>query len=124
MEYQVILSYLKQLQVSKFKECDYSLYLNYGTIGKLFYQDKVFIVILKKDSVCDYIFLEYYMKGVKNLEDILDSIRERIIAGRFIKTESELILQSIFPIFDESFLEQQINNSICVLEKMIHICKH
>jgi len=82
------------------------------------------IVILKKDSVCDYIFLEYYMKDVKNLEDILDSIRERIIAGRFIKTESELILQSIFPIFDESFLEQQINNSICVLEKMIHICKH
>ena len=64
------------------------------------------------------------MKDVKNLEDILDSIRERIIAGRFIKTESELILQSIFPIFDESFLEQQINNSICVLEKMIHICKH
>ena len=36
------------------------------------------------------------MKDVKNLEDILDSIRERIIAGRFIKTESELILQSIF----------------------------
>ena len=48
MEYQVILSYLEQLQVSKFKECDYSLYLNYGTIGKLFYQDKVFIVIKKK----------------------------------------------------------------------------
>ena len=64
------------------------------------------------------------MKDVKNLEDILDSIRELIIAGRFKKTESELILQSIFPIFDESFLEQQINNSICVLEKMIHICKH
>lgn len=64
------------------------------------------------------------MKDVKNLEDILDSIRERIIAGRFKKNESELILQSIFPIFDESFLEQQINNSICVLEKMIHICKH
>lgn len=57
-------------------------------------------------------------------KDILDSIRERIITDRFIKTESELILQSIFPIFDESFLEQQINNSICVLEKMIHICKH
>lgn len=57
-------------------------------------------------------------------KDILDSIRERIITNSFIKTESELILQSIFPIFDESFLEQQINNSICVLEKMIHICKH
>ena len=38
---------------------------------------------------------------------------------------TDIILQSFFPVlFEETFFERQINNSICVLEKMIHICKH
>ena len=41
----------------------------------------------------------------------------------YIVNGTNIILQSFFPIFEDKFIEQQINNSICVLERMIHICR-
>jgi hypothetical protein len=65
------------------------------------------------------------MNNVNDIEDSLKSIDERVIAGKYIVKGTDIILQTFFPVlFEETFFERQINNSICVLERMIHICKH
>ena len=119
METQVILSILKRLKAAHFEEN-----VNDGILGNLFYQDKTFTVKLYMDSVCQYICLEFPLYDVKNIEDSIESINERLIAGRYVINGTNIVLQSFFPIFETKFIEQQINHSICVLEKMIHICKH
>lgn len=119
MELQVILSILDQLQAAHFEENAQGNFL-----GTLVYQDRVFEVKLYKDAVCQYICLEYSLNDVNNIDDSIMSINERVIAGRYIKNGNNLVLQSIFPIFEAKFIEQQVNNSICVIEKMIHICQH
>ena len=119
MEIQVILSILRDLKVVHFEEK-----ANGSFLGNLVYQDYTFSVILYRDSVCQYICLEYHLNDVKNIKDSIESINERVVAGRYIVNGTNIILQSFFPIFEEKFIEQQINNSICVLERMIHICKH
>lgn len=119
MEIQVILSILKDLKVAHFEEK-----ANGSFLGNLVYQDYTFSVILYRDSVCQYICLEYLLNDVKNIKDTIESINERVIAGRYVVNGKNIVLQSFFPIFEDKFIEQQINNSICVLERMIHICKH
>ena len=94
-------------------------------LGTMVYQDYTFDVYLFKDSVCQYICIEYTLNNVKDIKDAVESINERVIAGRYIIKGTDIILQSFFPVlFEETFFERQINNSICVLEKMIHICEH
>ena len=119
MEIQVILSILRDLKVAHFEEK-----ANGSFLGNLVYQDYTFSVILYRDSVCQYICLEYLLNDVKNIKDTIESINERVIAGRYVVNGKNIVLQSFFPIFEDKFIEQQINNSICVLERMIHICKH
>lgn len=119
MELQVILSLLEQLQVAHFEENAQG-----GFLGTLVYQNKVFEVKLYKDAVCQYICLEYPLNDVNGIDDSIRSINERVIAGRYIKNGNNLVLRSFFPIFEARFIEQQVNNSICVIEKMIHICQH
>ena len=115
----MILSILKDLKVVHFEEK-----ANGSFLGNLVYQDYTFSVILYRDSVCQYICLEYLLNDVKNIKDTIESINERVIAGRYVVNGKNIVLQSFFPIFEDKFIEQQINNSICVLERMIHICKH
>ena len=119
MEAKIILSILKDLKVACFKED-----VNGDRLGNLVYQNNTFSVKLYRDSVCQYIFLEHSLNGVKNINDSIESINERVFAGRCIVNDTTIVLQTIFPIFEIKFIEQQINNAICVLEKMIHICKH
>ena len=64
MEIQVILSILKQLKVAHFEEK-----ANGSLLGNLVYQDYTFSVILYRDSVCQYICLEYPFNDVKNIKD-------------------------------------------------------
>lgn len=120
MKTEVIISCLKNLKVAHFKEEIH----HGGILGTLSYQDYTFVVYLIKDSVCQYIFLEYTINNVKNIKDSVESIKERIIASKVMVKDEDVILQTIFPIFEEKFIEQQINNAICVIEKMTHICKH
>ena len=120
MEIEVILSILKNLKVVRFEENAKGSFL-----GTMVYQDYTFGVYLFKDSVCQYICLEYALNDVKDIDSSVRSIDERVIAGRYIINGTDIILQSFFPVlFEETFFERQINNSICVLERMIHICKH
>lgn len=119
MEKQVIISILKDLKVAHFEEKT-----NGSFLGNLAYQNYTFSVILYRDSVCQYICLEYPLNNVNNIKDSIESINERVIAGRYVVNGKNIVLQSFFPIFEDKFIEQQINNSICVLERMIHICKH
>ncbi len=119
MEIKVILSILKNLKVARFEEN-----ANGSFLGTMVYQDYTFGVYLFKDSVCQYICLEYALNDVKDIDSSVKSIDERVIAGRYIINGTDIILQSYFPIFEDRFVEQQVNNSICVLERMIHICKH
>lgn len=120
MEIQVILSILRNLKVAHFEEN-----AKHSFLGTLEYQDSKFGVYLFRDSVCQYICLEYVVNNVKDIEESIKSIDERVIAGRHIVKGTDIILQSFFPIlFEETVFERQINNSICVLERMIHICRH
>lgn len=120
MEIQVILSILRTLKVARFKEN-----AKYSFLGNLFYEDYVFGVYLFKDTVGQYICLEYIVNNVSDIEDSLKSIDERVIAGKYIVKGTDIILQTFFPVlFEETFFERQVNNSISVLQRMIHICKH
>lgn len=120
MEIQVILSILRNLKVARFEENAKDSFL-----GTLEYLDFTFGVYLFKDSVCQYICLEYTVNNVKDLDSSVESIEERVIAGRYIIKGTDIILQTFFPVlFEETFFERQINNSISVMERMIHICKH
>ncbi len=119
MEKQVILSSLRNLKVARFEENPKD-----SILGTLAYQDYSFDVYLFRDSVCQYICLGYTVKNVKDINSSAKSINERVIAGRYTINGKDVILQSFFPIFEDSFIEQQVNNSICVIEKMTHICKH
>ena len=119
MEIQVILSILKDLKVAHFEKK-----VNGSFLGNLVYQDYTFSAILYRDTVCQYICLEYPLNDVKNIKDSIESINERVIAGRYVVNGTNIVLQSFFPIFEDKFIEQQMNNSIRVLERMIHICKH
>ena len=124
MEKSVILSFLKELKVAHFEENVSGSILEPIILGTLEYQDYAFFVKLNRDAVCQYICLEYSLNDVKDVEDVVRSIEEWIIAGRYIVNGTNIILRSFFPIFEGKFFEQQINHSICVIEKMIHICKH
>ena len=97
----------------------------YGFLGNLFYEDYVFGVYLFEDSVGQYICLEYIVNNVSDIEDTLKSIEERVIAGKYIVKGTDIILQTFFPVlFEETFFERQVNNSMSVLQRMIHICRH
>ena len=120
MEIQVILSILRNLKVARFEEN-----AKYGFLGNLFYEDYVFGVYLFEDSVGQYICLEYIVNNVSDIEDSLKSIDERVIAGKYIVKGTDIILQTFFPVlFEETFFERQVNNSMSVLQRMIHICRH
>ncbi|MEE1140778.1 MAG: hypothetical protein UHP25_05275 [Prevotella sp.] len=120
MERKVILSILRNLKVVRFEEN-----AKYGFLGNLFYEDYVFGVYLFKDSVGQYICLEYIVNNVSDIEDTLKSIEERVIAGKYIVKGTDIILQTFFPVlFEETFFERQVNNSMSVLQRMIHICRH
>lgn len=119
MEIPVILSRLQELMVAHFEEN-----ANGNFLGTLVYQDNTFSVFLFKDAVCQYICLEYCLNGIENTRTAVDSINERIIVGKCFIKDNDIILQSFFPIFEEKFIEQQVNHSISVLNTMIHICKH
>lgn len=120
MEIQVIISILRNLRVAHFEEK-----ANDSFLGNLVYQDYIFSVKLYQDSVCQYICLEYELNDVKDIESSVESINERVIAGQYIVKDKDIVLRSFFPVlFEETFFERQINNSISVLERMIHICKH
>ena len=116
---QEILSILGNLKVARFEE---NVKDNFFFI--LVYQDYTFGVSLFRDSVCQYICLEYTVNNVKNIEGAVQSINERVIAGRCVINGTDIVLRSFFPIFEDRFIEQQVNNSICVIERMVHICKH
>ena len=110
MERKVILSILRNLKVVRFEEN-----AKYGFLGNLFYED----------SVGQYICLEYIVNNVSDIEDTLKSIEERVIAGKYIVKGTDIILQTFFPVlFEETFFERQVNNSMSVLQRMIHICRH
>ena len=97
----------------------------YGFLGNLFYEDYVFGVYLFEDSVGQYICLEYIVNNVSDIEDTLKYIEERVIAGKYIVKGTDIILQTFFPVlFEETFFERQVNNSMSVLQRMIHICRH
>ena len=97
----------------------------YGFLGNLFYEDYVFGVYLFEDSVGQYICLEYIVNNVSDIEDTLKSIEERVIAGKYIVKGTDIILRTFFPVlFEETFFERQVNNSMSVLQRMIHICRH
>ena len=64
MEAKLILSILKDLKVACFKED-----VNGDRLGNLVYQNNTFSVKLYRDSVCQYIFLEHSLNGVKNIND-------------------------------------------------------
>ena len=120
MERKVILSILRNLKVVRFEEN-----AKYGFLGNLFYEDYVFGVYLFEDSVGQYICLEYIVNNVSDIEDSLKSIDERVIAGKYIVKGTDIILQTFFPVlFEETFFERQVNNSMSVLQRMIHICRH
>lgn len=120
MEIQVILSILRTLKVARFKEN-----AKYNFLGNLFYEDYVFGVYLFKNSVGQYICLEYIVNNVSDIEDSLKSIDKRVIAGKYIVKGADIILRTFFPVlFEETFFERQVNNSMSVLQKMIHICRH
>lgn len=120
MEIQVILSILRTLKVARFEEN-----AKYGFLGNLFYEDYVFGVYLFEDSVGQYICLEYIVNNVSDIEDSLKSIDERVIAGKYIVKGTDIILQTFFPVlFEETFFERQVYNSMSVLQRMIHICRH
>ena len=120
MEIQVILSILRTLKVARFEENAQN-----GFLGNLFYEDYVFGVYLFKDTVGQYICLEYIVNNVSDIEDSLKSIDERVIAGKYIVKGTDIILQTFFPVlFEETFFERQVNNSMSVLQRMIHICRH
>ena len=88
-------------------------------------QDYVFGVYLFEDSVGQYICLEYIVNNVSDIEDSLKSIDEQVIAGKYIVKGTDIILQTFFPVlFEETFFERQVNNSMSVLQRMIHICRH
>ena len=119
MEKKVILSFLKEMKVAHFEKKTEG-----NILGSLVYTDYCFIVKLYRDAVCQYICLEYLLDDLKNTNDWTCSINERLIAGKFTINDSNVILQSFFPIIEGDFIEQQIKNSILVIERMIHICKH
>lgn len=120
MEIQVILSILRTLKVARFKEN-----AKYSFLGNLFYEDYVFGVYLFKDSVGQYICLEYIVNNVSDIEDSLKSIDKQVIAGKYIVKGTDIILRTFFPVlFEETFFERQVNNSMSVLQRMIHICRH
>lgn len=120
MEIQVILSIFRTLKVARFEENAKN-----GFLGNLFYEDYVFRVYLFEDSVGQYICLEYIVNNVSDIEDSLKSIDERVIAGKYIVKGTDIILQTFFPVlFEETFFERQVNNSMSVLQRMIHICRH
>lgn len=119
MRVQEILSILGNLKVARFEESFKDNFL-----GTLVYQDYTFSVYLFRDSVCQYICLEYTVNNIKDIKGTVLSINERVIAGRCIINGADLVLRSFFPIIEDRFIEQQVNNSICVIERMVHICKH
>lgn len=85
----------------------------------------MFLEYIFKDSVGQYICLEYIVNNVSDIEDTLKSIEERVIAGKYIVKGTDIILQTFFPVlFEETFFERQVNNSMSVLQRMIHICRH
>ena len=119
MEKQVILSILRSLKVAIFEENANNCFL-----GTLVSQDYKLRVYLYRDSVCQYVCLEYPLNNVKDIEGSAKSINERVIAGKYSIKGNDIILQSFFPILEDKYIEQQVKNSICVIERMVHICKH
>jgi len=114
-----ILSSLRQLKVGIFEED-----VKNDIVGKLHYASNIFTVKLHKDSVAEHICIEYPIDDVKDMDDVVDSINERVISGRYAKNGNGIVLQSYFPCLDATFFEQQTFYAIHVLQNMIHICKH
>ena len=121
MDMQMIVLILESMKVARFEK-DVKDGILRTRLGFVEYQDYRFGVYLLRDAVSQHICLEYTLLEVKNLEDSIESINERIMEGKYITTDDGLVLQSFFPLIEGPFIEVQIWHSIRVIEKMIHIC--
>ncbi len=123
MNMQMIVLILESMKVARFEK-DVKDCILRTRLGFVEYQDYRFGVYLLRDAVSQHICLEYTLPEVKNLEDSIESINERIMEGKYITTDDGLVLQSFFPLIEGPFIEVQIWHSIRVIEKMIHMCKY
>jgi len=114
-----ITSILQEMKGFHFSASD-----SFKSLGTIAYIDNTFTIKLVQDYACKYLCLEYTVKDIKDISDSIESINERVVAGKYIKNGTDLTLQTFFPLIDKAFIEQQIGNSIHVIEIMIHICRH
>ncbi len=88
MRVQEILSILGNLKVARFEGN-----VKDNFLGTLVYQDYTFGVYLFRDSVCQYICLEYMVNNIKDIEGTVQSIKERVIAGRCVINGADIVLR-------------------------------
>ena len=93
-------------------------------VGSIQDHDRIIQVSFLGDNMGNYLKLSYTVEINKNLEDIQFNLSSRIVNGRYSLVENSIVLYSIVPMLDETFVGKQLEHALSEIWDMTTIVRH
>jgi hypothetical protein len=95
-----------------------------NVIGYIQFCDITIQVCFLEDNMGKYLKLSFKIDNIKRVDEILNDLSLRIVYGRWEIVENSIILHSLIPILDKSFLQKQIVHSLSEIWDMSFVVNH
>ena len=95
-----------------FEDIQFTEQIDGNRIGYIQDNDRTVQVSFLGDNVGRYIMLFYEVKNANNIEKVDTNLSERFINGRHIMDGNRVILYTIFPLLNETFVREQIKQGL------------
>ena len=106
-----------------FEDIQFTEQIDSNRIGYIQDYDRTVQVSFLGDNVGRYIRLFYEVKNVNNIETVDTNLSERFINGRHIMDGNRVILYTIFPLLNETFVREQIKQGLSEIWDMNNVLK-
>ena len=106
-----------------FEEFQFTEQIDGNRIGYIQDNDRTVQVSFLGDNVGRYIMLFYEVEDVNNIEKVGTNLSERFINGRHMIDGNRVILYTIFPLLNETFVREQIKQGLSEIWDMNNVLK-
>lgn len=106
-----------------FEDIQFTEQIDGNRIGCIQDNDRTVQVSFFGDNVGKYIMLFYEVEDVNNIEKVDTNLSERFINGRHMIDGNRVILYTIFPLLNETFVREQIKQGLSEIWDMNNVLK-
>lgn len=94
------------------------------TIGYIQDHDRTIQVSFLEDNIGKYLKLSFTIENIDKSEEMLSELSSRIVNGRWYLLHNSIILYTIIPIINETFLKEQFEHGLSEIWDMSNIINH